>query len=123
MPQRVTSTIKYAEKFAEDKNTPIVMQGLIQYLYENYQDYDDTVKQLSQDIENQVKRIVATFPQQQSSALMVQGLTNLVSYTLKIMIAQYVRQQLCWPLILLLMKNCASKQQRLLLMHTLIKVI
>jgi tetratricopeptide (TPR) repeat protein len=77
MPKRVASTIKYAEKFAEDKNTPIVMQGLIQYLYDNYKDYDDAVKQLSQDIEKQVKRIVATFPQEKSSALMVQGLTNL----------------------------------------------
>ena len=77
MPKRVASTIKYAEKFAEDKNTPIVMQGLIQYLYDNYKDYDDSVKQLSQDIEKQVKRIVATFPQEKSSALMVQGLTNL----------------------------------------------
>jgi tetratricopeptide (TPR) repeat protein len=43
MPKRVASTIKYAEKFAEDKNTPIVMQGLIQYLYDNYKDYDDAV--------------------------------------------------------------------------------
>lgn len=77
MPQRVTSTIKYAEKFAEDANTAVVMQGLIQYLYTNYQEYDDGVKKLSLDIENQVKRIVATFPQEKSSAIMVQGLTNL----------------------------------------------
>lgn len=53
------------------------MQGLIQYLYENYKDYDDSVKKHSVDIEAQVKHIVATFPQQKSSALLLQGLTNL----------------------------------------------
>ena len=77
MSQRVASTIKFAEKFAEDKNAAIVMQGLIQYLYENYKDYDDSVKKHSVDIEAQVKHIVATFPQQKSSALLLQGLTNL----------------------------------------------
>lgn len=76
-PQRVTSTIKFSEAFPQDPNTAIVMQGLIQYLYENYKDYDDVAKQLSQDIEKQVTRIVATLPQEKSSALMLQGLTNL----------------------------------------------
>lgn len=77
MPQRVASTLKFAEKFPQDKNTAIVMQGLIQNLYENYKDYNDVSKQLSQDIEKQVTQIVATLPQEKSSALMLQGLTNL----------------------------------------------
>lgn len=76
-PQRVASTIKFSEAFPQDPNTALVMQGLIQHLYDNYKDYDDTAKQLSQDIEKQVIRIVATLPQEKSSALMLQGLTNL----------------------------------------------
>jgi len=80
-PQRVSSTLKFAEKFPQDPNTALAMQGLIQYIYEYYKDYDDVAKQLSQDIEKQVTRIVATLPQEKSSALMLQGLTNLyISY-------------------------------------------
>lgn len=77
VPQRVASTLKFAEAFPQDANTSVVMQGLIQFIYENYKEYDDTAKQLSTDIEKQVTRIVATLPQEKSSGLMVQGLTNL----------------------------------------------
>ncbi len=77
IPQRVVSTLKFSEAFPENENTSIVMQGLIQFIYDNYKTYDDTAKQLSSDIEKQVTRIVATLPQEKSSALMVQGLTNL----------------------------------------------
>lgn len=74
---RLASTIKFAEHFPQDSNTPIVMQGLTQFIYDHYLDYDDAAKQLSKDLEAQVIRIVATLPEDKNSALLLQGLTNL----------------------------------------------
>ena len=53
------------------------MQGLTQFIYDHYLDYDDAAKQLSKDLEAQVIRIVATLPEDKNSALLLQGLTNL----------------------------------------------
>lgn len=76
-PQRAASIFKYAEKFPQDVNTPKIMQGLIEFVYEHYKDYDDSAKQLSKDLETNVFKFAATQPQDKNSALMLQGMTNL----------------------------------------------
>jgi tetratricopeptide (TPR) repeat protein len=74
---RAASTFKFAEHFPQDSNTSIVMQGLTQFIYDHYPDYDDAAKQLSKDLEAQTVRIAATLPEDKNSALLLQGLTNL----------------------------------------------
>lgn len=75
--QRMASTIKFSEHFPQDSNTTIVMQGITQFIYDHYQEYDDTAKQLTKDLEAQITRIVATLPEDKNSALLLQGQTNL----------------------------------------------
>ncbi|PTQ88179.1 tetratricopeptide repeat protein [Agitococcus lubricus] len=76
-PKRAASTYKFAEKFPQDPNTAVVMQGVIQYIVDNYTSYDDSAKQLSADLEANIFKFAASQPQDKNAALLLQGLTNL----------------------------------------------
>ncbi|HEX5276902.1 MAG TPA: tetratricopeptide repeat protein [Fluviicoccus sp.] len=77
IPARVAAVLKFADKFPQDPNTPKLLQGMIQLVYERWKDADDTSKQLVKDLEGGAVAYTARYPQDPSSALLLQGMTNL----------------------------------------------
>ncbi len=77
LPKRGASVFKYASKFPQDENTPKLIQGLTQFLYDHYKEYDDSSRQLVKDLQASVFTLAAAYPENKNSALMLQGLTNL----------------------------------------------
>lgn len=77
LPARVAAVLKFADKFPQDSNTPKLMQGMIQTVYERWKDADDASKPLVKDLEAGAVTYAGRYPQDPASALLLQGMTNL----------------------------------------------
>lgn len=77
MTPRTAAILRFADKFPQDPNTPKILQGIIQKVYELWKEPDDVSRQLSKDLEAGVVTYAGRYPQDPSSALQLQGMTNL----------------------------------------------
>lgn len=77
MTPRSAAILRFADKFPQESNTPKIIQGQIQQIFELWKEPDDVSRQLSKDLETGVTAYVGRYPQDPQAAIMLQGMINL----------------------------------------------